>query len=136
MLALICRERLVDAIRAEAICMADEPIPLVDRPARIAALEREIEELSRIEEAEAAIARGERVSDRRQPSGQAVLGVKVREAAWARCRDPHCRVDITFRRRYLSSGLEIAPPFPPAHACRRAVPLGRWTEINSREPGG
>jgi hypothetical protein len=58
--------------------MADDPIPVDQRPARIAALEREIEELSHTEETlvEAAIARGD-------PSAsappQAVLGVRIAE---------------------------------------------------------
>jgi hypothetical protein len=46
---------------AEVERMACDPAPLAERPARIAALEREIEELSHVEEAlvDAAIARGE-----------------------------------------------------------------------------
>ena len=59
--------------------MIDKPIPYTERPARIAALEREIEELSHVEEAlvEAAIARGEPVARSASALPQAVLQVKV-----------------------------------------------------------
>jgi hypothetical protein len=61
--------------------LANDPIPVAQRPTRIAALEREIDELSHIEEAlvDAAIARGETVH--RSPSAlpQAVLGVRIAE---------------------------------------------------------
>jgi hypothetical protein len=48
---------------AEVEHMTNDAMPLAERPARTAGLEREIEELSHIEEAlvEAAIARGEPV---------------------------------------------------------------------------
>ena len=60
--------------------MAD-PIPVAQRPALIAALEREIDELSHVEEAliEAAIARGETVNRLPSELPQAVLGVRIAE---------------------------------------------------------
>ena len=64
MFAMPFPENLADAAMAEAERMANDPMPGSKCPARIIALEREIEELSRVEEAlvEAAIARIERRS--------------------------------------------------------------------------
>ena len=83
--AILFKDRMVDAIMAEATRMANEPVPLAERPARIAALEREIEELSRAEEAlvEAAIARGDPVHRSGSAPPVAVLGVRVVERARA-----------------------------------------------------
>jgi hypothetical protein len=66
---------------AEVERMACDPAPLAERPARIAALEREIEELSHVEEAlvDAAIARGEPVHRSASALPQAVLGVRIVE---------------------------------------------------------
>ena len=60
MFAMLFPEKLADAAMAEVERMANDPVPHSERPARIAALEREIDELSHAEEAlvEAAIARG------------------------------------------------------------------------------
>jgi hypothetical protein len=59
--------------------MANDPVPVAQRPPRIAALERELDELHRLEEAlvVAAIAAGHPVH--RSPSAPpaAVLGVRV-----------------------------------------------------------
>jgi hypothetical protein len=114
MFAMLFPEKLADAAMAEVERMANDPVPHSKRPARIAALEREIDELSHVEEAliEAAIARGEAVH--RSPSAppQACSASGSRSVACA----PH------------------NPPPGRTHA--RAVPLGRWTAINSREPAG
>jgi hypothetical protein len=81
MFAMLFPEKLADAAMAEAERMANDPVPRSERPARIAALEREIDELSHVEEAliDAAVARGETVH--RSPSAlpQAVLGVRIAE---------------------------------------------------------
>ena len=112
MFAMLFPEKLADAAMAQAESMANDPVPSSERPTRIAALEREIEELSRTEEAliEAAISRGE----------------TVHRSPW------HCR------RRYSASESQSALRAPPDANPRRthawAVPLGRWTAINSREP--
>ena len=61
--------------------MANDPLPLAQRPPRVAALERELDELHRVEEAlvAAAIAAGQPVQ--RSPSAPpaAVLGVRATE---------------------------------------------------------
>jgi hypothetical protein len=46
MFAMLFPDKLADAAMAEAERVADDPIPVAQRPARIAALEREIDELS------------------------------------------------------------------------------------------
>ena len=63
--------------------VANDLVPLSERPARIAALEREIEELSRVEETlvEAAISRGKSVARSASALPQAVLGVRIVERA-------------------------------------------------------
>ena len=83
--AILFKDRMVDAVMAEATRMANTPVPLAERPKRIAALEREIEELSRLEEAlvEAAIARGDPVHRSASALPPAVLGVRVVERARA-----------------------------------------------------
>jgi hypothetical protein len=59
--------------------MADDPLPVAQRPPRIAALERELDELYRIEEAlvAAAIAAGQSVYRSPPAPPAAVLGVRV-----------------------------------------------------------
>jgi hypothetical protein len=59
--------------------MANDPLPVTQPPPRIAALERELEELHRIEEAlvVAAIAAGEPVHRLPSAPPAAVLGVRV-----------------------------------------------------------
>jgi hypothetical protein len=78
-------EKLVDAVMAEVERMTSEPLPLAQRPAQIAAVEREIEGLSHVEEAlvELALARGEPVHRSGSALPQAVLGVRVVERARA-----------------------------------------------------
>ena len=81
MFAMLFPEKLADAAMAEVERMANDPVPRSERPARIAALEREIDELSHVEEAliEAAIARGETVHRSASALPQAVLGVRIAE---------------------------------------------------------
>jgi hypothetical protein len=81
MFAMLFPEKLADAAMAEVERMANDPVPRSERPARIAALEREIEELSYVAEAlvEAAIARGEAVHRSASAPPQAVLGVRIAE---------------------------------------------------------
>lgn len=83
MFAVLFPEKLADAVMAEAERMANDPVPFAQRPARIATLEREIEELSRVEEAlvDAAIARGEPVHRSASAVPQAALGVRIAERA-------------------------------------------------------
>jgi chromosome segregation ATPase len=82
MMALLFPDRMTAALISDVERMANDPLPQAERKKRIAALEREIEQLAYVEEAmvAAAIARGEDVQ--RSPSAppQAVLGVKVVEA--------------------------------------------------------
>jgi hypothetical protein len=81
MFAMLFPEKLADAAIAEVERMANDPVPSSERPARIAALEREIDELSHVEEAliETAIARGETVHRSPTALPQAVLGVRIAE---------------------------------------------------------
>src|SRR6476620_634948 len=60
MFAILFPEKRADAALAEVKRMANDPIPVAQRPARSAAPQREIDELSHVEEAlvEAAIACG------------------------------------------------------------------------------
>jgi hypothetical protein len=68
---------------AEVERMANDPLPVAQRAPRVAALERELDELHRVEEAlvAAALATGEPVH--RSPSAPpaAVLGVRVADRA-------------------------------------------------------
>src|SRR4051812_25691247 len=79
MFAILFPEKRADAAMAEVERMADDPILIAQRPARIATLEREIDELSHVEEAliEAAVARAIHRSASALP--QAVLGVRIAE---------------------------------------------------------
>ena len=83
MFAMLFPEKLADAAMAQAERMANDPVPSSERPARIAALEREIDGLSHVEEAliEAAISRGETVHRSASALPQAVLGVRIVERA-------------------------------------------------------
>ena len=64
---------------AEVKRMANDPLPLAQRPPRIAALERELDELHRVEEVlvAAAIAAGHSVYRSPSALSAAVLGVRV-----------------------------------------------------------
>jgi hypothetical protein len=70
---------MLSLVMGEVERMANDPMPVAQRPPRIAALERELDELHRIEEAlvAVAIATGQLVY--RSPSAPpaAVLGVRV-----------------------------------------------------------
>jgi hypothetical protein len=81
LLAALFPDRLLSLVMGEVERMANDPLPVAQRAPRIAALERELDELHRVEEAlvAAAIAGGHPVH--RSPSAPpaAVLGVKVTE---------------------------------------------------------
>src|SRR5262245_37122504 len=79
LLAALFPDRMLSLVMAEVERRANDPLPVAQRPLRIAALERELDELHRVEEAlvAAAIAAGHPVH--RSPSAPpvAVLGVRV-----------------------------------------------------------
>jgi len=81
LLAALFPDRMLSLVMAEVERMADDPLPVAKRAPRIAALERELDELHRVEEAlvAAAVATGQLVH--RSPSAPpaAVLGVRVAE---------------------------------------------------------
>ena len=70
---------MLSLVMTEVERMANDPLPVAQRPPRITALERELDELHRVEEAliAAAIAAGEPAH--RSPSAPpaAVLGVRI-----------------------------------------------------------
>ena len=72
---------MLSLVMAEVKRMANDPLPVAERPPRIAMLGRELDELHRVEEAlvAAAIAAGEPIH--RSPSAPplAVLGVRIAE---------------------------------------------------------
>jgi hypothetical protein len=63
--------------------MANDPLPLAERPRRVAALERELDELYRVEEVlvAAAIAAGHSVHHSPSAPAAAVLGVRLADRA-------------------------------------------------------
>jgi hypothetical protein len=79
LLAALFPDRMLSLVMTEVERMSNDPLPLAQRPPRIAALERDLEELHRVEEAlvVAAIAAGQPVH--RSPSAPpvAVLGVRI-----------------------------------------------------------
>ena len=79
MIAALFPDRMLSLVMTEVERMANDPLPVAQRPPRIAALERELDELRRVEEAlvASAIAAGDFVH--RSPSAPptAVLGVRV-----------------------------------------------------------
>ena len=81
LLAALFPDRMLALVMGEVERMANDPLPVAQRAPRIAALERELDELHRVEEAlvAAAIAAGSPVH--RSPSAPpaAVLGVRVAE---------------------------------------------------------
>ena len=95
--------------------MTNDPVPLAERPTRTAGLEREIEELSHIEEAlvEAAIARGEPVHRSASALPQAVLGVRI--------------VYFPYDRRGFRA---------PAARRRQAMKRKAWPARSCHRPGG
>jgi hypothetical protein len=81
LLAALFPDRLLSLVMGEVERMANDPLPVTHRPPRIAALERELDELHRVEEAlvAAAIAAGEAVHRSQSAPAAAVLGVRVAE---------------------------------------------------------
>jgi hypothetical protein len=83
LLAALLPDRMLSLVMTEVERMANDPLPLAQRAPRVAALERELDELHRVEEVlvAAAIAAGQPVH--RSPSAPpaAVLGVRVAERA-------------------------------------------------------
>jgi hypothetical protein len=81
LIAALFPDRMLSLVMTEVKRMANDPLPVAQRPPRIAALERELDGLHRVEEAlvAAAIATGELVH--RSPSAPpaAVLGVMIAE---------------------------------------------------------
>jgi hypothetical protein len=79
LLAALFPDRMLALVMGEVECMANDPLPVAQRPARIAALERQLDQLHRVEEVlvAAAIAANEPVH--RSPSAPpaAALGVRV-----------------------------------------------------------
>jgi hypothetical protein len=79
LVAALFPDRMLALVMGEVERMANDPLPVAQRPPRIAALERELGELHRVEEVlvAAAIAAGQPVY--RSPSAPpaAVLGVRV-----------------------------------------------------------
>jgi hypothetical protein len=82
LVAALFPHRMLALVMAEIERMANNPLPVAQRAPRIAALQSELDELHRVEEAlvAVAIAAGEAVH--RSPSAPpaAVLGVRVAEA--------------------------------------------------------
>jgi len=70
-------------VMGEVERMANDPLPVAQRAPRIAALERELDDLSRVEEllVAQAIAAGELVHRSPSASPAAVLGVRVADRA-------------------------------------------------------
>jgi hypothetical protein len=81
LIAALFPDRMLSLVMTEVERMANDPLPVAQRPLRIAALDRELDELHRVEEAlvAAAIAAGQPVH--RSPSAPpaAVLGVRIAE---------------------------------------------------------
>jgi hypothetical protein len=79
LLAALFPDRMLALVMGEVERMANDPLPVAQRAPRVAALERQLDELHRVEEAlvAAALAVGEAVH--RSPSAPpaAVLGVRV-----------------------------------------------------------
>jgi hypothetical protein len=83
LMALLFPDAVPAALMTEVERMANDPLPQAERKKRIAALEQEIEQLAYVEEAVVAdaIARGEDVQRSSSAPPQAVLQVRVAEAA-------------------------------------------------------
>lgn len=113
MFAMLFPEKLADAAMAEVERMANDPVPRSERPARIAALEREIDERGGAHRR-----RGRAWRDR--PS------VGVGDAPGSARRQD--------RGAWLARGMTLRHDPRRLNSHVGAVPLGRWTAINSREP--
>src|SRR5262249_57383117 len=83
LIAALFPDRKVSLVMAEVERMANDPLPMAQRPARVAALERELDELHRVEEVLVAAAITAGHSLHRSPSAPpaAVLGVRVADRA-------------------------------------------------------
>jgi hypothetical protein len=81
LLAALFPDRMLSLVMGEVERMANDPLPVIERAPRVAALERELDKLHRVEEAliAAAIAAGQSVH--RSPSAPpaAVLGIRIVE---------------------------------------------------------
>jgi hypothetical protein len=83
LLAALFPDRMLALVMGEVERMANDPLPVAQRAPRIAALERELDELHRIEEALVAAATAVNQPVHRSPSAPpaAVLGVRVADRA-------------------------------------------------------
>jgi hypothetical protein len=81
LLAALFPERMLALVMTEVERMANDPLPVAQRAPRIAALQRELDELHRVEEVlvGAAIAAGQPVHSSPSAPPAAVLGVRVAE---------------------------------------------------------
>jgi hypothetical protein len=79
LLAALFPDRMLALVMTEVELMANDPLPVAQRAPRIAALERELHELHRVEEAlvAAAIAAGQSVHRSPSAPAAAVLGVRI-----------------------------------------------------------
>jgi hypothetical protein len=83
LLAALFPDRMLSLVMGEVERMANDPLPVAQRAPRVAALERELDELYRVEEAliAAALAAGEPVHRSPSVPPAAVLGVRVADRA-------------------------------------------------------
>jgi hypothetical protein len=74
---------MLSLVMTEVERMANDPLPVAQRPPRIAALERELDELHRVEEVLVAVAMAAGQPVHRSPSAlpAAVLGVRIEAKA-------------------------------------------------------
>jgi hypothetical protein len=79
LLAALFPDRMLSLVMTEVERIANDPLPLAQRPGRVAALERELDELHRVEEALVAAALAAGSSVHRSPSAPpaAVLGIRA-----------------------------------------------------------
>jgi len=79
LVAALFPDRMLALVMGEVERMANDPLPVLERPRRVAALERELNELHRVEEALVAAAIAVSQPVHRSPSAPpvAVLGVRV-----------------------------------------------------------
>jgi hypothetical protein len=81
LIAALFPDRMLSLVMGEVERMANDPLPVAQRPPRIAALERDLDELHRVEEALVAVAIAAGQPVYRSPSAlpSAVLGVRLAE---------------------------------------------------------
>ena len=79
MVAALFPDRMLALVMTEVERMANDPLPVAQRPARVAAVERQLHELHRVEEAlvAAAIEAGQPVHRLPSAPPAAMLGVRV-----------------------------------------------------------